>query len=128
MSLWSCPNCSIISRNHHILNSHTRQSRPSYVQYVQVPVQIYVSVFQQQLCFNCLLYTYICTNKWCKFILKILWHVSVLIHLLQGVHRCVSYILLLTSAPHTPNQELLIQPHLPVFNLNNTVIYCVLSF
>ena len=39
---------------------------------------------------NCFLYTNICTNKWCKFILKLLRHVSVLIHHLQGVYCCVS--------------------------------------
>jgi hypothetical protein len=36
----------------HSLNSHTRQCIPSYFQYFQVPVKIYVSVFQQQLCNN----------------------------------------------------------------------------
>jgi hypothetical protein len=34
-----------------------------------------------------LLYTNICTNKYGKFILKLLRHVSVLIHHLQGVYR-----------------------------------------
>ena len=34
-----------------------------------------------------LLYANICTNKWCKFMLKILGHVSVLIHHLQGVYK-----------------------------------------
>jgi hypothetical protein len=42
------------------------------------------------LCIKCLLYTNICTNNRCKFILKLLWHVLVLIHLLQGVYSCVS--------------------------------------
>ena len=37
-----------------------------------------------------LLYTNICTNKYDKFTLKLLWHVSVLIHHLQGVYSCVS--------------------------------------
>jgi len=34
-----------------------------------------------------LLYTNICTNKYCKFILKLLRHVTVLIHHLQGVYK-----------------------------------------
>ena len=29
---------------------------------------------------------------------------------------------------HTPNQELHMQPHLPTFYHNNTVLYCILSF
>jgi hypothetical protein len=36
---------------------------------------------------KCLLYTNICTNKQRKFILKLLRHVSVLIHHLQGVYK-----------------------------------------
>ena len=35
-------------------------------------------------------FTNICTNKWFKFILKSLRHVSVLIHHLQTVYSCVS--------------------------------------
>ena len=31
------------------------------------------------------------TNKYCKFVLKLLRHVSVLIHHLQGFYSCVSY-------------------------------------
>ena len=34
---------------------------------------------------KCLLYTNICTNKWGKFMLKLLQRVSVLIHHFQGV-------------------------------------------
>jgi len=37
---------------------------------------------------KCLLYTNIHTNKYCKFILKLLRHVSVSIHHLQGVYSC----------------------------------------
>lgn len=86
----------------HFLNSHCRQCGPPSVRYVQVPLKIYVSLFQQQLCNNCLLYTDMCTKRCCKFILKLLWHVSVSIHHLQGVHSCVvSYSLLSTSATHT---------------------------
>jgi len=29
---------------------------------------------------------------------------------------------------HPPNQELHIQPHLPIFYHNNTLPYCILSF
>jgi hypothetical protein len=36
---------------------------------------------------KCLLYTNMCTNKWCQFILKLLRHVSALIHHLQGVYK-----------------------------------------
>jgi len=39
---------------------------------------------------KCLLYTNICTNKWCKFVLKLLRHVSVSIHHPQTVYSCVS--------------------------------------
>jgi len=34
---------------------------------------------------KCLLCINICTNKWCKFILKLLRHVSVLIHHLESL-------------------------------------------
>jgi len=37
---------------------------------------------------KCLLYTNIFTNKWCKFILKLLRHVSTLIHHLQEFKIC----------------------------------------
>ena len=39
---------------------------------------------------KCSLYTNIRTNKYCKFILKLLRHVSALIHRLQGFYSCVS--------------------------------------
>jgi hypothetical protein len=32
------------------------------------------------------------------------------------------------TAPHTPKQELHMQPHLPIFYHNNTQPYCILSF
>jgi hypothetical protein len=39
---------------------------------------------------KCLLYTNICTNRYCKFILILLRHVSVLIHHLQGVYELLA--------------------------------------
>ena len=39
---------------------------------------------------QCLLYTDICTNKYSTVTLKVLRHVSVLIHHLRGVYSCVS--------------------------------------
>jgi len=39
---------------------------------------------------KCLFYTNICINKYCKLTLKLLRHVSVLKHHLQGVYSCVS--------------------------------------
>jgi len=70
---------------------------------------------------DCLLYTNTRTNEQCKFVLKLLRHVSVLIyHLPFPVY----------SAPHThtPNQELHRRPHLPMFYHNNVLLYCMLPF
>ena len=39
---------------------------------------------------NVYCYTDICTNKYCKFILKLLQHVSLLIHHLQTDYSCIS--------------------------------------
>jgi len=35
---------------------------------------------------------------------------------------------LLLSSTHTSHQELHMQPHLPCFCHNNTLLYCILSF
>jgi hypothetical protein len=40
--------------------------------------------------YSCSLYSNVYTNKQCKLILKLLRHVSVLIHHLQGVYSCAS--------------------------------------
>jgi hypothetical protein len=44
-----------------------------------------IDIFLKDLGTQCVLYTNICTNKYCKCILKLLRLVSVLIHHLQGV-------------------------------------------
>jgi len=39
---------------------------------------------------------------------------------------CAVQVLLLTNAPHTPNQELHMRPHLPRLYHKDTLVYCIL--
>ena len=59
---------------------------------------------------KCLLYTNICTSGSC---------------LLRITHTTHTHT---HTHTHTPNQELRMQPHLPTFYHNNTLLYCILSF
>jgi len=42
------------------------------------------------------------------------------------INICTNF--MFTSHTHTPNQELHIQPYLPTFYHNKTLLYCIVSF